>query len=190
MIEPHDRAVGERDEFVVPLDDLHPVRLIRGLRVGVQRSNRRLRQVLAKAIAGQRGLKHSHTFGDEIAPPQAAVLIRQRHEASVGASPGRAPCVVKQEESEESGYLRIVGDRSQLPGQPDRLGSEVDVAAIALVEHQIESFQHRAQVAGTIQPDVAYGALGAANALRHSRFRHEVRLRDLAGGKSAYSPKC
>jgi hypothetical protein len=35
-VEPHNRAVGEPDELVVPLDDRHPVGLVGCLRGGVQ----------------------------------------------------------------------------------------------------------------------------------------------------------
>ena len=98
-----------RDELVVPLDDLHPVGLVGGLRVGVQRRDRRLRLVLAEPVAGQRGLQHRHALGDQVAPPQPAVLLGQRHEAAVGAGPGGASRVVEQEQREQPGDLRVVG---------------------------------------------------------------------------------
>ena len=97
--------------------------------------------------------------------------------------------MVEQEEGEQSRDLRVVGGRGQLPGQPDRLRGEVDVAAVALVEHQIQHLQHGAQVSGPIQPDIADGAFGPADPLGHRRFGHEVRLRDLAGGEAADGPQ-
>ena len=53
-VQPDDRAVGEPVQLVVPLDDLHPVGLVRRPRVGVQGGDRGLRLVLAEPVAGQR----------------------------------------------------------------------------------------------------------------------------------------
>ena len=44
--------------------------------------------------------------------------------------------------------LGFVHQGNQLPGEPDRLGSEVDVAGVALVEDQVQHAQHRGDVAG------------------------------------------
>ena len=97
--------------------------------------------------------------------------------------------MVQQEQRKQSRDLRVVRGRGQLPSQPDRLRGKVDIAAVALVEHQVQHLQHGAQVAGAIQPDVAHGALGPADPLGHRRFGHEVRLRDLAGGEAADGPQ-
>ena len=45
--------------------------------------------------------------------------------------------------------LGVVDQGSQLPGQPDRLGREIDVAGIALVEDEVQHPHHRTHVAGT-----------------------------------------
>ena len=97
--------------------------------------------------------------------------------------------MVEQEQGEQSSDLRVVDRRGQLARQPDRLRGEVDVAAVALVEYQVERPQHGAQIAGAIQSDFADGAFGAADPLGHRGFRHEVRLRDLAGGEAADGPQ-
>lgn len=73
----------------------------------------------------------------------------------------------------------------ELPGEPDGLGREVDVAGVALVEDQVEDAQHGGDVAGLIEPHPGDGALGPADALRHGRLRHQVGLGDLAGGQPA-----
>ena len=85
--------------------------------------------------------------------------------------------------------LGVVGQRGELPGQSDRLGREVDVAGVALVEHEVQHAHHGARVAGTVDAGLRHGALGPADALRHGGFGHEVRLRDLAGGEAAHGPE-
>ncbi len=102
----------------------------------------------------------------------------------------RAAGVVQQHQREQSVDLGVVDQRGQLPRQADRLGREIDVAGVALVEHEVQHAHHRAHVAGTrrIRGDAgaAHRALGAADALRHGGLGHEVRLRDLAGGEAAH----
>src|SRR5437660_4439294 len=73
----------------------------------------------------------------------------------------------------------------QLAGEPDRLGGEVDVAGVALVEDQVEHAQHRGDVTGLVEPDARDGPLGPADALGHGRLRPEVGLRDLPRGQAA-----
>ena len=68
-VEPHDRAVGQPHELVVPLDDLHPVGLPGGRRVGVQRGDRGLGLVLAQPVAGQRRLQDGDPLGDQARCP-------------------------------------------------------------------------------------------------------------------------
>ena len=77
--------------------------------------------------------------------------------------------------------LGIVHQCGQLPGQSDRLGREIDVARVALVEHEVEHPHHRAHVAGLIDTGLPDRALGAADALGHGGLGHEVGLRDLTG---------
>ena len=85
--------------------------------------------------------------------------------------------------------LGVVDQGSQLPGQTDRLGGEVDVAGIALVEDEVQHPHHRGHVAGTIDTGLTDGALGAADALRHGGLGHEVCLCDLACGEPAHGPE-
>ena len=97
--------------------------------------------------------------------------------------------MVEQEQREESRDLRLVGRGGQLPGQPDRLRGEIDIAAVPLVEHQVQHPKHGAQVSRTIQPDVAHSTFGPADPLGHRRFGHQVGLRDLTGGQAADGPQ-
>lgn len=184
-VEARDGAVGEGNEFVVPLDDLHPVGFVGSPRVGVQRGDRGLCLVLPEPVGRQRGLQHGHTLGDQIMAPQRAVLLGEGYQGPVGTRAGRSPGVVQQEQCQQSGDLRGVGGGRELAGQPDRLGGKVDVARVALVEHQVQDPQHRAEVAQPVQPDLADRALGAADPLGHGRFGHQVGPRYLPGGEAA-----
>ena len=96
---------------------------------------------------------------------------------------------MQQHQGEQPVDLGVVHQGRQLPGQPDRLGREVDVAGVALVEDEVQHPHHRAHVAGTIDTGPADRALGAADALRHRGLGHEVGLRDLAGGEAAHGPE-
>ena len=93
--------------------------------------------------------------------------------------------MVEQHQREQARHLLVVDPGRQLAGEPDRLGGEVDVAGVALVEDQVEHAQHRGDVAGLVEPDVRDGPLGPADALGHGRLRHEVGLRDLPRGQAA-----
>jgi hypothetical protein len=143
-VELRDRTVGETDQLVVPLDDLHPVGLVGHPGVGMQRRDGGLRLIFAEPVTRQRGLQHGDALGDQIGAPQSAVLVGQRHQAAVGAGPCVASGVVEQKQREQPGDLWVVGRREQLAGQPDRLRRQVDVSAVAFVEHQIEHLAHRA----------------------------------------------
>jgi len=87
--------------------------------------------------------------------------------------------VVEQHQREQARDLLVVDRGRQLASEPDRLGGEVDVAGVALVEDQVENAQHRGDVTGLVEPDARDGPLGPADALGHGRLRHEVGLRDL-----------
>jgi hypothetical protein len=97
--------------------------------------------------------------------------------------------MVQQHQGEQPVDLGVVHQGSQLPGQSDRLGREIDVAGIALVEDEVQHPHHRAHVAGTIDTGPADRALGAADALRHGALGHEVGLSDLARGEATDGPK-
>ena len=97
--------------------------------------------------------------------------------------------MVQQHQGEQSVDLGVVDQRRQLAGEPDRLGREVDVARVALVEDEVQHPHHGAHVAGTVDAGAADRALGAADALRHGGLGHEVGLRDLAGGEATHGPE-
>ena len=93
--------------------------------------------------------------------------------------------MVQQHEREQARDLLMTGGGGQLAGQPDRLGGQVDVAGVALVEDEVEHPQHGGDVARLVEPDAGDGPLGPADPLGHGRLRHQVRLRDLTRGQAA-----
>ena len=129
-----------------------------------------------------------HPFDDELAVPLAPILLGERHDASVRSGAAAAPCLVEEHQGEQPLDLGVVHQGSQLPGQSDRLGREIDVAGVALVEDEVQHPHHGAQVAAAFDTAVDTGladrALGAADALRHGGLGHEVGLRDLTGGQA------
>ena len=86
-------------------------------------------------------------------------------------------------------HLGVARRRRQLPGEPDRLGCEIDVAGIALVEDEVQHPHDRPGVAQSIEPSVCDRPLGATDPLRHRALGHEVGLRDLARGEPAHRPE-
>ena len=120
--------------------------------VGVEGGDRRLRLVLAELVAGERGLEDGDSLGDELGVPLAAVLLGERHDAAVGSGAAASASVVQQHQGEQPVDLGVVHEGRELPGQPDRLGGEVDIARVALVEDEVQHPHHRAHVAWPIDP--------------------------------------
>ena len=94
--------------------------------------------------------------------------------------------MVQQHQRDQPGHFRVVGRIGEPPGQPDRLGGEVDVTGVALVEHQVQHMHHRREIAGLVEPDIDHGTFSAADALGHRRCRDEVRPCNLAGREPAH----
>ena len=188
-VEPDDRSVGELEQLVVPLDDLHPVGLLETRRIGVERGDRRLRLGLAEPVARERRLQHGDSLGDECLVPEAPILVGERDDLSVWSGAAVPARVVQQHQCEQPVHVGVVRDLSQLPGESDRLGGQIDVARVALVEDEVQHLHHRSHVARTIETGPADRALCATDALRHRALRHEVGLRDLPRGEAANSPE-
>ena len=151
--------------------------------------DRGLGLVFAQLIAPERSLDDVDSFGDKAGVPLAAVLIGERHDASVGSGAAAAAGLVEKHQGEQSVHLGFVHQSSQLPGQPDGLRRQIDVAGIALVEDEVQDPHHRAHIAGTIDTGPADDALGPADALGHGGLRHEIGLSDLPGGEATHGPE-
>ncbi len=156
----------------------------------MQRRDGGLGLELAQPVAGQGRLEDHDALGDRAGVPAAAVLLGERHQAAVGRGPGGATGMVEQHEGEQPGHLGVVDAGRQLPGEPDGLGGQVDIAGVALVEDEVEDAQNGGDIAGPLEPHVGDGALGPADALRHRRLGHQIRLGDLACGQPADRPQC
>ena len=155
----------------------------------MERSDRRLCLVLAEMVLGERGLQDGDALGDELGVPLAPVLLGEWHDRSVRSCAAAVARVVQQHQGEQTVDLGVAGQRRQLPGEPDGLGREVDVAGVALVEHEVQHSHHGSHLAGTIETGPADRALGPADPLRHGALGHEVGLRDLARGEAAHRPE-
>ena len=94
--------------------------------------------------------------------------------------------MMEEHQGEQPVDLGVVHQDGQLPGQSDRLGREIDVAGISLVEDEVQHPHHGAHVAGTIETGPTDRALRAADALRHGALGYEVCLSDLACGEATH----
>ena len=103
--------------------------------------------------------------------PSARVRLRRRG-------------MVQEHQGEQPVDLWFVHQGRQLPGESDRLGREIDVAGIALVEDEVQHPHHRAHIAGTIDAGSLDRPLGAADALCHRALGHQVGPSDLACGEA------
>lgn len=86
---------------------------------------------------------------------------------------------MQEHQREQAVHLWVFGHRCELPGESYRLCGEVDIAGVALVEHEVQHLHHGGKIARLIDAADGDGALRPADALRHRRFRHEVCLGDL-----------
>jgi hypothetical protein len=118
--------------------NLHPVGLLGARRVGVQSGDSGLCLELAELVATQRCLQDCDALGDERGVPAGAVMLDQGDQAAVAPGPCWSPSVVQPHQRQQPRGLLVIGHRRQLPGEPDRLGHQVDVAGVALVEDQVE----------------------------------------------------
>ena len=83
--------------------------------------------------------------GDLGGVPARAVLVREQDELAA-FEPGLAASVVEQHQRPQAVHLRLV--RHQLGerrAEPERLRREIDAAAVALVEDQVDDREHRSQ---------------------------------------------
>ena len=65
-------------------------------------------------------------------------IAELRHQTAVWRWSGSSPGVVQQHEREESSDFGLVDQGDELAREPDRLGHQVDAAAVALVEDQVQ----------------------------------------------------
>jgi hypothetical protein len=131
----------------------------------VERSDRGLGLELPDPGAGQGVLEDLDALGDQSGVPAAAVLLREGHETAVRAGTRGSAGVVQQHQGEQPGDLLVVDDGSQLAGQSDGLRGQVHIAAVPLVEHEVQDAKHRGDVTGLVETDVGDGLLGTTDPL-------------------------
>ena len=161
--------------------------------------NPRLEQVLAARRQRERTLERAMSGGDLVSVPQRAVLLVEQDERSV-AHARVAPRVLEEQERVEAVCLRLVGhEQHEHGGEANRLVAQLAShrRAVAGVEDEVDDAEHRDQpvgkdvVARHAERDagVADLALRAHEPLRHRRFGHEERARDLVRLESAERPQ-
>ena len=127
--------------------------------------------------------------------PERAILVLEQHDLAVGSDPRGASRVLEEHEREQAEHLGLVGhEHGEELREPDRLVAEVGAHVVgagrrrvALVEHEVEHREHRAQPLGeqVVGRDAERDA-GAADLplrthepLRHRGLGDEERVRDL-----------
>ena len=187
-------------KLAVELCDLGPVRLLCAHRLGVDGGDRGLERVEAGAAAHEGRPSQRDAFPDRLAVPEAAILVLEQHDLPRVRKPRRPPRIVEEHQREEGARLgRRRHELRDEPGEANRLRAEVVApellargGGVALVEYEVERPQHGVEPFGQVavrgdavgDAGAADLSLGAHQALRHRRRRHEERARDLLGRES------
>ena len=151
--------------------------------------------------AGQR----RQPAADQQPVPKPAILVEQQHRRAIRAGAGAGARRLDFHQRDQPVHLRLVGCKpGQDAAEPQRLLAELrphPVVArgrrIALVEDQVDHLQHRRQAAGELgaarhlerHAGLGERALGAHDALRDGRLRHQEGAGDLFGGEAAEQPQ-
>ena len=150
------------------------------------------------------GREQGCALGDRVAVPRRPVLLAERYDAPV-AHPGRPAGVGEQHQRQQRAHLVLPGQQvDQRPGQPDRLGRDVDAqhrvargGGVPLVEHQVEHAQDTLDALGPqLRRRDAVGDAGvldlgprADQPLLHRRLGDQERPGDLGGRQPAQRPQ-
>jgi hypothetical protein len=108
-VERDDWARLERQELVIELEDLRPVRRGRGRRSAVDGVDRGLELVRSGPVEPQALAHDSLAVGDQRAIPAAAVLVDQQHEVTIRGGARHAARLDEQHEPEQPERLGLVG---------------------------------------------------------------------------------
>ena len=114
----------------------------------MQRRDRRLDDIRAAALQREGTVERLTPAGDLGGVPARAVLVCEQHELAA-LEPSVAARIVEQHQRVEAVHLGLV--RHQLGervSEPERLRGQVDPAAVALVEDQVDDREHRRQPLG------------------------------------------
>ncbi len=164
------------------------------------RGDRGLKRIDSDAAGGHGPLHQGFALGNECTIPEAAILRRQQHQPTVftdARSPSRR---VQHHQCQQPHHLGIRQQREKQSRQADRLGRQLLAfdrvpggRAVAFVEHQVDHLKHAVQSLWQLgmtghhvgDAGIAQPMLGADDALRDGRCRHEKRPRDFLGGQVA-----
>ncbi len=168
--------------------------------------DRGLELVGARLPERHRALEDARTLVDPPAIPQRAVLILEQDDLSVTVDASSATRVLEQHQCEQAEHLRLVRHQHrQELREPDRLLAQVvaheggsRARRVALVEHEVEDGEDRAQTLGEEvvgrNPErnarSADLALCAHQPLCHRRLGDEERARDLPRGQTSDLAQC
>ena len=145
-VEAHHRRRLQPLQQGIELVDLGPVGLLEPHRMGMDAGNGGLDLIGAGAPVAERLLHQRMAFGDQLAIPEAAILIFEQHDGAlrIEARP-RSRMLEKQERRQPHDLGLAREEPQQQAGEADRLlaqgGADMGAAAarrIALVEHQID----------------------------------------------------
>ena len=118
-------TTGERcslREYAVEICDLLPVRLGVAPCLHVQRGDRRLQLVGARARHPKGALQQANSFRDPSPDPISSDPVIERRVLSVAVDASRPPGVVEQHQREQPRHLRLVRHQvGESPAEPDRL---------------------------------------------------------------------
>ena len=124
--------------------------------------------------------------------PARAVLVCEQHELS-GDEPRIAPRVMQEHQREQAAHLGLVGHQlGEHAPEADRVRGQVQTAAVALVEDQVDDGEHRRETFGQQVPgrnaewdpgDLDL-RLRARQAALHRLGRDDERPRDLLGAQA------
>jgi hypothetical protein len=150
----------------------------------------------------ERLLHQSQALRDQLAMPQDAVLILERHDLAVRIEPRRRPRMLQQKQRRQPHNPRFGRKQpEQQPGESDRFFAQRDADVsgaparrIALVEHQIDHGRDGGDPLGSLDragrlirnPRIGDAAFRPGDALFHGALADQESARDLLDRKSGH----
>ena len=145
----------DRQQLIVELQDLPPVRRGRGGRVAVDGVDRRLDLVWAGRLRRRHRRTSAWPSAMRRAIPEAPVLIGEQDEVAVRGRARGASRLDEQHQREQPHDLRFVGHQlREEPSEADGFRAQIladeplaRARRVALVEYEVDDRQHRAKAA-------------------------------------------
>ncbi len=196
----------EARQLIVERGDVHPVRVCRGRGARVTGGDRRLQEVRSTRLTERLAARQRQQSAMNEQPvPDCAVLLHEQHRLAVRpgarADAGRLDFHQRHESVNFRLARREPGedapDAQRLLAQPRPHPVLARGGGIALVEHQVDDFEHRGQPSGELAAPrdleghvrVAERAFGAHDALRDGGLGDQEGARDFFRGQSRQQPQ-